>query len=652
MKTIYKLLSLAGLLMGTAPLVGQTVPLDVEVGFRVVRVSGSSDEYRTQINERPGILLRNITFATSDFDGRTNLVDHLRVDGSDLGAGPAGALRLEAGRSGLWSLRFSYRHADFFSALPDFANPLFPTVIPGQHTIDRVRDLYDAEVELFPGHVITPLIGYTRNTYSGPGRTTYHVGDDEFRLASNLDDIDQEVRVGANFAAGPVSGRIVQGWRQFRETESLALAPGEKNGNNPGPILGVGENLANLNRENSVKTNTPSTTALVTGRIGPRLRLIGSYQRATAEADTNETEALAGSLVSFEISRFFAGLTETASTRSKATFWRGSGRAELTVTDGVDFTVGWSRRHRYLDGFALVSSLYLNTVTFAGADPKDLLKLLQAQNAMDRTDNHFETRLSARGIGPWSGHVSWAETREDVVVTPDLSEIVVPGGQGGDFGRRVAEWSAGLGFTRSAFTFGADWIGERANDPIVRTDFLDRDRYRLRLSWTDAPTHLRVSATGQQLDASNDRPGIGYDGRIREYGGEIEFTPVQPLRARFSASKYQADSRLLDRLPEDFTTAVSDHRERGASVGGDITLTLKWFTLDGSYGRFQNKGSYPFTIDRARASAEIPVRAGIGLIAEWMRDKYNDAAQDTGSLAKFAANRYGLYLRWQPRVTE
>ena len=649
MKTIYKLLSLPGLLLGTGPVFAQTVPLDIAVGYREVNVSGNADEYRSQINERSGILLRNITFATADFDGRTSLVDHLRVDGSDLGAGPAGALRLEAGRSGLWSLRFSYRHADFFSALPDFANPLFPTVIPGQHTIDRGRNVYDAEIEIFPGGVITPLIGYTRNTYTGPGRTTYHVGEDEFRLASNLDDIDQEVRVGANFAAGPISGRVVQGWRQFRERESLTLAPGEKNGNSlSDPVLGVSQNLTNLNRENSVTTNTPSTTALVTGRIGPRVRLIGSYQRASAETDTNETEAVAGSLVSFEISRFFAGLNETASTRAEATFWRGSGRAELTVADGVDFSVGWSRRHRYLDGFALVSTLYLNTVTFAGADPKDLLKLLQAQNAMDRWDNHFETRLSARGIGPWSGHVSWAETREDVTVTPDLSEIVVPGGQGGDYGRRVSEWSAGIGYTRSGFTFGADWIGERANDPIVRTDFLDRDRYRLRLSWTHAPAHLRVSATGQQLDASNDRPGIGYDGRIREYGGEIEFTPSKTVRAHFSASKYQADSTILYRVPQDFTTAVSDHRERGTSIEGGLNLTFPIFTLDGTVGRFENRGSYPFTIDRARVTGEVPVTKGISIIAEWMRDKYNDAVQDTGSLGKYAANRYGLYLRWQP----
>src|SRR5262249_4887323 len=107
-----------------------------------------------------------------------------------------------------------------------------------------------------------------------------------------------------------------------------------------------------------------------------------------------------------------------------------------------------------------------------------------------------------------------------------------------------------------------------------------------------------------------------------------------------------ADSTLLYRLPQDFSTASSVHRERGLSLQGDLTLALKWFSLDASYGRFTNRGSYPFTIDRARLTGEVPIARSLGLIAEWMRDKYNDATQDTGSLAKFAANRFGLYLRW------
>jgi hypothetical protein len=648
MRMTTRLLPLALLLFLTSVFAAaQTVPLDITFGYRFLKLSGNSDEYRTQINDREGLILRNVTFATSDFGGRVGLVDHFRFDASDLGAGPAGALRLEAGRAGIYNLRFTYRRVEAFSALPDFANPLFPTILPGQHTINRVRNLFDTEIEILPGRWVTPILGYTRNTYTGPGRTTYHVGQDEFRLTSDLDDIDQEVRAGVAFDVGPVTGRFVQGWRQFRDHEKLFLAPGEKNGNNSGTVLGVPVNLNGFDRTTSTKTNTPSTSALITGRLGPRVKIIGSYQRASAEADTNESESLAGNLVSFEISRFFAGLTEAASTRSKATFWRGSGRAEFSLTDSVDLTAGYSRRHRYLDGFALVSDLFLNSVTFAGADPKNLLVLLQAQHAMDRTDNVFDVAVSARGLGPFSLRAGWSQTKQDVSVTEDLSEIVVPGNQDGDFNRRIETFSAGAGFSRAGFTLGADYQHDAANDPIVRTDFVDRDQYRLRLSWKSGDL-LQVGFNGRQLDSSNTRPGIGYDGRMREYGGDLEVTPVKPLHLRFSAGKYQADSTIPFTLPETLTTAISSHHERGLSVEGGVGLTFPFLTVDGSYARFSNKGSYPFTIDRARVTGDVPVNATLGFVVEWMRDKYNDVAQNTGSLGKFDANRYGFYVRLRP----
>ncbi len=648
MRTTKRLLPLALLLFFTSVFAAaQTVPLDVTFGYRFLKLNGNSDEYRTQINDREGLILRSVTFATSDFGGKVGLVDHFRFDASDLGAGPAGALRLEAGRAGIYNLRFTYRRVEAFSAVNDFANPLFPAIIPGQHTINRVRNLFDTEIEILPGRWITPILGYTRNTYTGPGRTTYHVGEDEFRLSSDLDDIDQEVRAGLAFDVGPVTGRFVQGWRQFRDHENLVLAPGEKNGNNAGPVLGVPVDLSDFSRTTSTKTNTPSTSALITGRLGPRLKLIGSYQRASADADTNESESLAGNLVSFEISRFFAGLTETASTRSKATFWRGSGRAELALTDSVDFSAGYSRRHRYLDGFALVSDLFLNSVGFAGADPRNLLVLLDAQHAMDRTDNVFDVALSARGFGPLSLRAGWSQTKQDVSVTEDLSEIVVPGNQEGVFKRRIETFSAGAGLSRAGFTLGADYQHDAANNPIVRTDFLDRDQYRLRLSWKSGDV-LQVGFNGRQLDSSNDRPGIGYDGRMREYGGDLEVTPVKPLHLRFSAGKYQADSTIPIRNPQDFTTAISSNRERGLSLEGGIGLVFPFVTLDGSYARFVNKGSYPFTIDRARITGDVPVNATVGFVAEWMRDKYNDVAQNTGSLGKFDANRYGFYVRLRP----
>src|SRR5215813_5013990 len=78
----------------------QTVPFDLEAGYRWLDLKGSNDLYRTQINERNGLLLRCFTLSTSDFEGHTSLVDRFRVDVGDFGSGPAQSFRIEADRSG------------------------------------------------------------------------------------------------------------------------------------------------------------------------------------------------------------------------------------------------------------------------------------------------------------------------------------------------------------------------------------------------------------------------------------------------------------------------------------------------------------------------------------------------------------------------
>ena len=53
----------------------QTVPFDLEIGYRWLDLKGDNGMYRTQINERPGLLIRSFTLGTSDFEGHTSLVD-------------------------------------------------------------------------------------------------------------------------------------------------------------------------------------------------------------------------------------------------------------------------------------------------------------------------------------------------------------------------------------------------------------------------------------------------------------------------------------------------------------------------------------------------------------------------------------------------
>src|SRR6187200_1150699 len=141
---------------------------EFELGYRFVDVTGNDGMYRSQINDRPGVLLRSLNWASAaPIDG---VLDFFRLDANDVGAGPAGALHLAAGQLNKFRLDFSWRHQDFFSALPAFANPLLVEgVIPGQHTYNRNREIFDVNLQILPGGKLTPIVGYTQNIYKGPG---------------------------------------------------------------------------------------------------------------------------------------------------------------------------------------------------------------------------------------------------------------------------------------------------------------------------------------------------------------------------------------------------------------------------------------------------------------------------------------------------
>jgi hypothetical protein len=93
-----RLLPLLSALLGTAAW-AQTPPFEVELGYRFTDVQGDDRMYRTQVNERAGFLLRGVSLV-DDYSGRTGAYDRLRLSVSDLGAGPAGAARLEVSRAG------------------------------------------------------------------------------------------------------------------------------------------------------------------------------------------------------------------------------------------------------------------------------------------------------------------------------------------------------------------------------------------------------------------------------------------------------------------------------------------------------------------------------------------------------------------------
>lgn len=625
----------------------QDVPLDLEIGYRFTDLSGNEEMYKNQVNEQEGFQIRSLSFGLGDIR-ETNAIDNFRLDVADLGTGPHGMLRLQAGRTGYWKLNASYRRTEHYSSYATIANPFLEQgFLDSQHRFDRKRDSVDVDLEILPGKAVRPLVGFSYSKYSGPGLDTYHVGQDEFVLNSNLEDKETEFRVGLAFDAGPVSGQVLQGWRQYRGKDTMSLAPGAGAGNFPGTILGVPVSMASLTRNGKTDVDTPVTSAVVTGKLGKAVRLTGTYVRADSEGEDSQSENLSGNLVSYEILRYFKSLAETTASTSEALYWRGGIRADLNLARGFDVSAGYLRRSRELDGYSLVNDLWGQTTTFSGFDPRDVTTILESRTRMERVEDIWDVRASLKIAGPFSLRAGYTENSADITVVNDASEVVVPGGQGGTFERKVRTIDGGILFKHSGLTLGLDFVTKSADNAVVRTDFLDGDRLRLRGSWEPAKW-LRVGATAEAIHSENEDPGYEYKGEWKNYAGDLEVSPAKWLRFRFGAGLFEGDTTIPYRVPQTFATATSAYTERGNSYEGGLTLSFKPVTLEALLRNFENEGSFQYDLVRARVRAQIDFSKALGLAAEWDLDDYTEEGRSYGSAMDYKANRYGLYLRIHP----
>ncbi len=612
------------LLLFTAATAGQAqvAPWDFEAGYRWLNLKGSPGMYRTQVNEREGFLIRSFNLATTGPN-----MDRLVVHVSDFGTSPAGSLRLEACKQDLYRFTLGYRSADQYS------------IFFGQHYYNRARRTLDADLELFPESRIAPYVGYSFNRFAGPGETTYHFGQDEFLLQQKQKDIDQEVRVGASFKYDWVYGSFTQGWRRAHSTIDSSLFPGAGNGNNNDPILGQPVNATSITRHDTEKTKTPFTNLYVTLQPLSRGRVIANYVHLSADSDGNESEAAYGSFASFAISRFFTGATETATSHAKNTTWRSGVRGEYTIAEGVDAFAGYQKDHRDLNGSALIDTLYLQSITFGGVDQRDFRDILASENSIEREETTTSAGVSVRNLGNLAVRAEFRQAKVEADVAPDLSEIVVPGNQEGSFERRINTLDTNAQYATHGWLLGAAWRSDSANQPIFRTDYKDRDRYRLRAQWSQFKW-AKITSVYERTTMSND---TSFESRVRNYTTDAAIMPTEGITLHASVSSFKSDSTISYRRPQTFVVTTSVHSENGHTREGGIGFALPHsIYFDANIARLHNDGTYPFKLNRYNGRMTFPLKSHYGLAVEYNKDRYVES-----SSLDYDATRWGLFLRIQ-----
>lgn len=629
--------------IGTPQAQAQSTHFDVELGYQWVDVDGDEDLYKTQINQSTGFVLKGFSLNHINSSGEARFADSFRIDAAGFGGNPAGRFRLWMGLGKIYRFRLFYSEFENFSALPAYANPEIESgVTPGQHTWDRDRQTLDMELELLPGRVVTPLIGYRRNVIDGPRQTTYHVGQNEYRLSSNLKETEQEIYAGITFKAGDFFGTLIQGWREYEANDSLSLAPGESGGNIGRPILGVDQHVDDFARSMTSTAETPVTTANVQGKIGDTVDVALSYIRADLDGEASSSEMLSGSLVSYRINRFFLGLDQTVESRTENPYWRAEGRFKIHLGESVRLDLGLEENHRSLEGWSLISSLYLDTLNFGGHDPQDIQDLVEARNGYERDDQIVTGRLNVDNLGPL---VLWAEAgyrKTDLSLSEDISQIVTPGGQQGDYDRTTTLLGAGAALVFNNARISVDISNESADDVIVRTDFTDRLRARARVDFTPVKW-FRFLGTAEYIDASNGPSGVGATAATDHFAIDLNFDPTENLTFRLAWDDYSTDTKMPILVPQTLSPGESVFSENGTLIEGGLTWRIAIVTLDLGYSKFENEGTFDFDMKRAF------FRLGVDFTDHWAISadyENNDYSERILELAQYDATRYGVYLRW------
>ncbi|HYX19730.1 MAG TPA: porin, partial [Thermoanaerobaculia bacterium] len=439
-------------------------------------------------------------------------------------------------------------------------------------------------------------------------------------------------------------------WREYTWQDVSVLRPGAGAGNNPAPVVGQVVTADSIATTQKSEIDTPVSNAWITANLFGRVKLTGTYIKADGTNDTGFAEADAGKFVSFELARIFAGLTETDVSRAHTDFWRASARAEITLLPNVSLAGGWAENSRLLDGQALISSLFLDTVTYAGQSAGDLLKEINARTSVDDMTRTYDANVTARQLGPVAVDAGWTQVQQNVTATPDASEIVIPGGQGGRYERRVNTYGGGATFSQWGLTLAADYHHDSADQPIFRTDFMDRDRVSARATYKIAD-FLDLGASFRDTKASDDAVTIGYDTQVREFQGQFDVAILKNMLTIHGAGgEFLTNRQILIREPQDFTVVPTEQKELGHNWEGGVHFTWNALSLDAGYLWMNNNGSIPFTVQRIRAMAEYFFTKNWGVDFEWLQDKYDEriAFDQAGPLANYNGNRYYVGLHWRP----
>jgi hypothetical protein len=191
---------------------GYNIVQSFEVGYRWAATGGDTDMYRSTVNYTDGLRLLSGLLTIRSREGHGKWFDSIYINTQGLGNDPYQSASLRIEQNKWYRYDMTWRSDAFF-------DPALTTAY-GEHQINTVRHLQDHDLTLFQQSWFKALLGYSRDTQSGPALSTIQLFDptgNEFPLLSNIRRQQNEYRLGANMKLAGFRVNVLHAWQDYKE---------------------------------------------------------------------------------------------------------------------------------------------------------------------------------------------------------------------------------------------------------------------------------------------------------------------------------------------------------------------------------------------------------------------------------------------------
>jgi len=595
----------------------------IDFGYRFrSSLNGSADTYRSVINlgQGPKLFGADLTI----LDPKKRLFDSMHVRASGWGGDPYGSLHVDMEKSKIYRFDADYRDFAYFNALPSYADPLLTRGIQlDEQSFDTRRHIGSYNLELLPGHWLTPYFSYERDANTGVGVLAFVQSNNEYAVPSSMNDRTNLYRGGLRIELKRFHATLEEGGTTFNSGQSMFQGGPTNYGNSSVPVFGQTLDLTSLAASYGITGSSTYSKAFFTSNAFSWLDLYGQFLYSLPSTSVNYQETAAGNLYLPSQILFYQSEQYLVAAASKMPHTTGSLGGEIRPFKHIRLTESWLTDRMHDAGNATVNQ---TLVPVGGAQTTAALLASTLVSNYNQTEANLYVELTPQLTLRGGYRYVWGQADDAIypisggLTGPELAKLRRNVGLGGVVFRpnqkltvtaemEVAE-SGGVYFNTSLYNYQK-----------VRT----QARYQIRNS-------LRLSLDFTLLNNQNPTAGINYSYKSNNEAATLFWTPNSGKFVTFQASYGFSSLRsdILFLTPQTLAQGTSDYHENAHTATalfnfnlGHVGVFAPKLTAGGSI--FTSHGTRPTSYYQPTAKLWLPLSKHSQAFAEWWYYGYGEA---------------------------